>query len=135
MSTRERATTIIAAIGWVIAAAITIVLGDWHKAFVLVALGALALTLGLIMRAVGRASDKTITAALAARTEAITSALAAQTEAVTSALQRSGQGVPIPVEVAHQVGFKQGWEMAQVRHPEMLDLVDVFERRFPAPPN
>lgn len=50
--------------------------------------------------------------------------------------QRITHEMPVPTQLAHQIGFKQGWEAAKLANPsELIDFVEIFEKRFPAPPN
>lgn len=43
--------------------------------------------------------------------------------------------IPVPIEIAHQIGFKQGWEAARLQRPDQMSHPLAFERFFPTPPN
>lgn len=130
MSTRERAKAILAGAVWLIPGAIAVVLGDTHKMFILAVSGAAVFTLSTIILTAMRRS-----------TAAATSAAAAAAASAVTAIEELGKKLlssefPVPVQVVHQIGFKQGWEARDLQGPDCLsDLVAVFEKRFPAPPN
>lgn len=121
MSTRKSATVVAtAASAWAVAIAIAIAYADIHMVFALFVAAASVLTLNLRARsgiiagppetAAGTAGDK-------------------QTKSVV---------IPIPVEIAHAIGFKQGWQAAELQHPGQLPAASsmmAFERFFPTPPN
>lgn len=124
MSTRENVLAGVAVAAWGAAVIITIALGDIHKTYTLLVSGASIITVALIFRVVARSSGRDVAKTVSEQTAALTRAILERRE------------VPIPVEVAHQVGFKQGWRAAQIQNPSQLaDLVDVFEKRFPEPHN
>lgn len=117
MSTRERAITITVGLAWLIPAAIAAVAGDLHKLFGLTLSAAAVLTLSRIILLSTRRSADTIATALEELRKKIPS------------------DIPVPVQMAHQVGWKQGWEARDLQdRADLSDLVSVFEKRFPTPP-
>ncbi|WP_219512898.1 hypothetical protein [Nonomuraea ceibae] len=104
MSTRDRALTTIATIGWITSVAITVILWDLHKAFVLVVMGSSILTLGLAVKVIARAS-------------------------VTQISQKTLAEVATTVESVHKSGIHFGWDLAQLMHPTRLAEGDAAEGR------
>lgn len=126
MSTRERAKSILTGVAWLIPAAIALALGDLHKMFILAVSGAVVLTLGRIIAVTTKRSTEIVATALSEVKTAVDEFKTAQ----------ANSPIPVPVPVVHQIGFKQGWEARERQTLDgMSDLVKVFEKYFPTPPN
>lgn len=128
MVTRKLAVVVAAATTtWAIAVGIAVAIGDIHKLFALCISAAIALTIvsALVVLA------NTITAGVATA-----AAAAAERATAEKAREMKSIVIPVPVEMAHSIGFKQGWQAREVQHLNQLSPVLAnFERYFPSPPN
>lgn len=121
MSTRKSATVVATAVSaWAVAITIAIACTDIHMVFALFVAAASVLTLNL----------RTGSGAIAGPPGAAAGTVGdKQTKSVV---------IPIPVEIAHAIGFKQGWQAAELQHPGRLPETSSmipFERFFRTPPN
>jgi hypothetical protein len=126
MFTRKSATVVAtAAAAWAGALAIAIAYADIHKLFILFVAAAAVLTLSLCLPF----SQRTTSASPGAATE------------VPHNSQQGQPGPKVvfvpaePVEIAHQLGFRQGVQAQKLRQSSQLPPMLSFESFSSAPPN